>query len=286
MCTEKNILFSLLYSRFCDEFSSPFLSHLPSAPFHISLFKNRITGVFLSSVPPPLPSTLPPPHPTPLASSTQLLPRPERVLGDGKAGAFDHEARAFPFLHRRLRRLLCGRENDTLLKIDPQFSRDGREKDGDDACCFGAEDEEGIFDAHAWQEEAPQCQLNGGSDPVVVTATYVVSYRQGWAVRSSSSGSAGMEGWGAASGSGGGVMLRIRAYNTTNAKLLGFVIRLSFGQGVEAAGMGDGGRVETSVDEVWQTVCASPVSFRWVSWKAWFCGHLSGILFVTRLIPD
>ncbi|CAN0022076.1 unnamed protein product [Sphacelaria rigidula] len=45
-------------------------------------------------------------------------------------------------------------------------------------------------------------------------------------------------------------MLRIRAYNATNARLLGFVIRLSFGQGAEASGMSDGGRVETTVDEV------------------------------------
>lgn len=121
---------------------------------------------------------------------------------------------------------------------------DDNNGDDDDSDVDGHSD---VFHAHPWQEEAPQCQLNGGSDPVVVTATHIINHGQGWA--SVRGGSAG----------GRGAMLRIRAYNATNARLLGFVIRLSFGQGAEASGMSDGGRVETTVDEVCRACLRSAI---------------------------
>lgn len=241
----------------------------------------------------------------------------ERVLYGARAFVFDPGAHALPELHRRFRRRLCSgaagsggsdldygvvsggsdrygfsgsrsglREGNHSLKPPTEEEDEGQDND------YGGElvyEEAGVFDdAHPWEEEAPQTQLNGGSDPIVVTATHVVS-RSGWRwgsgcsdgggrgsgvggagsvkVRSDGgmggssmrTGSAGTllgdfgsssGGNAAAGGGGGGVLLRIRAYNATNARLHGFIIRLSFGQGAEAAGMGDGGKVEAHVDEV------------------------------------
>lgn len=220
-----------------------------------------------------VPHALPPLHYAPDENS---LPA-ERVLLNGRAVAFDHGAHAFPVLHRRLRRRLCGASGGLGISTNEHsgrrrnrrrrrsngrsssntgglFSRGELKEKDESADAFSSSSDENdgnsdddngdvdghgdVFHAHAWQEEAPQCQLNGGSDPVVVTATHVINHGRGWA--SVRGGSAGRR----------GAMLRIRTYNATNAKLLGFVIRLSFGQGAEALGMGDGGRVETSVDEV------------------------------------
>ena len=88
-----------------------------------------------------------------------------------------------------------------------------------------------MFDTPDWAEEAPHSQLNGGSDPVVVTATHVVDHGR--------------------DGGGTGATLRLKVFNATNARLQGFSVRLSFGQGGEAAGMAAwGGRVERVVNEV------------------------------------
>lgn len=165
-----------------------------------------------------------------------------------------------------------------------------------------------LGDVHRWEEEAPQAQLNGGSDPVVITATHAVYHGHGGCTDTIDDGvENGVWGCGGASADGpreaagrlsnpsrsdfteknrpddrgrereklashdgacegsggrkgGAVMLRIRAYNATNARLHGFVIRLSFGPGAEPVGMENGGRVETCVDEVRAGVLNSPVS--------------------------
>lgn len=149
---------------------------------------------------------------------------PERALVGNGAGVFDHGAHALPVLHRRLRRRLCGGDVWNGSSVGSTGVSVGGGGGGK-----GKEEDETAFEAHAWEEGAPQVQLNGGSDPVVVTAAHVVS-RGG--------------------GRGRGVRIRVRVYNATNARLHGFSVRLSFGHGGEAAGMGGGGRVQASVDEV------------------------------------
>ena len=171
------------------------------------------------------------------------------------------------------------------------------------------------FGARAWDEEAPQTQLNGGSDPVVVTASHVV-YRGGGggsggggggvggnvpgeeapagsrARPSSAGGGDGGKGGGAAASgyprTGGrtaseGARLRIKVYNATNTRLQGFSIRLGFGQGGEAVGMSDGGRVEFFVDEVCcfvDEMCTMPVCLFLCVWLgccfAWSRGGEGG----------
>lgn len=198
-------------------------------------------------------------------SSSWSILRTERLLSDRQARAFDHGAHALLDLHRRLRINLGGTISPFVRGVNTVSEDENISND------TSSTEWQPAFDAHAWEEEAPQCQLNGGSDPVVVTATYVVNYGQcltksggrfgedsndlavSAAARSLlgdvSSGCAFSSG-GAKAGRGGWVTLRIRAYNATNARLLGFTIRLSFGQGAEPVGMGDGGRVEASVNEV------------------------------------
>ncbi|CAB1120325.1 unnamed protein product [Ectocarpus sp. CCAP 1310/34] len=196
----------------------------------------------------------------------------ERALTGSSAELFDHEAHAFPNLHRRLRRLLCGGIGVDTANTDERPSTGSGDFPGDLEA--GAAAVITPFEAHAWDEEAPQAQLNGGSDPVVVTASHVVYH--------------GGTGGGACGATGGGgkavgpttqvalafagvdrdatspaiipglvgkvasrgVALRVRVFNATNTRLHGFSIRLSFGQGGEAAGMGEGGRVESAVQEV------------------------------------
>lgn len=196
--------------------------------------------------------------------STSLSRKSERALTGISAGFFDHGAHAFPDLHGRLGALLC-RGIGVDLAADDDYG--GGLAGGPEA---GAAAASAIaFEAPAWEEEAPQAQLNGGSDPVVVTASHTV--RHGGA--GGSGGAAGGQQGGeealgptapalAFVGGGGeaavapgkaasrGVRLRVRVYNATNARLHGFSIRLSFGQGGEAAGMGSGGRVESAVHEV------------------------------------
>ena len=197
----------------------------------------------------------------------------ERALTGVSAGMFDHGAHAFPDLHRRLRALLCRGVGVDLATDD---SRGGGLAGSPDAAAAA-------FGAHAWEEEAPQAQLNGGSDPVVVTATHVVHHggegdaaggRGGEALGPTASTLAFVGGGGDAAvvspgkAASRGVRVRVRVYNATNTRLHGFSIRLSFGQGGEAAGMGSGGRVESAVHEVRATrfLCALiPVSFREVS---------------------
>lgn len=159
-------------------------------------------------------------------------------MGHG-AGVFDHGAHAIPDIHRRLRHRLCGgRGGGDVWNGRPVGNRsssssvgkgdDGKEGQGEEGGGRG----ETAFEADAWEEAAPQVQLNGGSDPVVVTAAHVVSRGGGW-------------------GRGRrGVRVRVRVYNATNARLHGFSIRLSFGKGGEAVGVWGGGRVQASVDEV------------------------------------
>lgn len=144
-------------------------------------------------------------------------------------------------------------------------------EDGGDGFADGSK-AAAAFEAHAWEEEAPQAQLNGGSDPVVVTASHVVCHGGdiggGGAVEEGEK-ALGPTAWmlafadgvgdvaDAAAGPGvvgkvasRGVRLRIRVYNATNTRLHGFSIRLSFGQGGEAVGLGNGGKVESAVQEV------------------------------------
>lgn len=153
---------------------------------------------------------------------------PERALTGNQAGIFDHAVHASPHLQRRLRRRLCGSNSfpppppPTIIDVS----------DGDFSCSPAS----WKLDAPGWAEEAPHLQLNGGSDPVVVTATHVVEHGM-------------IQG---RDGRCAGATLRLRVFNATNARLQGFSIRLSFGQGGEAVGMASaGGRVETYVNEVW-----------------------------------
>lgn len=185
----------------------------------------------------------------------------ERALTGITAGLFDHGAHAFPDLHRRLRTLLCRGVGVDLASND---NRGGGLAGGPAAAAAAAV---ATFEAHAWEEEAPQAQLNGGSDPVVVTASHVVHHGGAGGGRGVAGGQGGEALGPAASvlafvGGGGGagvapgkaasrgVRIRVRVYNATNTRLHGFSIRLSFGQGGEAAGMGSGGRVESAVHEV------------------------------------
>lgn len=195
----------------------------------------------------------------------------ERALTGSSAGMFDHGAHAFPHLHRRLRRLLCGGVGVDLAK-DGREDRNHRDSAGWEEGAGAATSSH--FEAHAWEEEAPHAQLNGGSDPFVVTASHVVHHGGTGGdgggggvghgskalgptatILASVDGGGGLAGATAAPGVVGkiasrGVRVRIRVYNGTNSRLHGFSIRLSFGQGGEAAGMGGGGRVESTVQEV------------------------------------
>lgn len=207
-----------------------------------------------------------------LSNSVSLLS--ERALTGISARFFDHGARAFPDLHRWLRRLLCNGVGVDLANDD----QDGRNREGGGDCIAGGSEAAGTaFEAHAWEEEAPQAQLNGGSDPVVVTASHVVYHGGDIGGISAVGGgemAAGPTAWMLAFADGNGntadasagpgvvgkvascgVRLRIRVYNATNTRLHGFSIRLSFGQGGEAAGMRNGGKVESAVQEV-RDVCS------------------------------
>ncbi|CBJ33764.1 expressed unknown protein [Ectocarpus siliculosus] len=198
----------------------------------------------------------------------------ERALTGSSAELFDHEVHAFPNLHRRLRRLLCGGIGVDTASTDERPSTGSGDFPGDLEA--GAAAVITPFEAHAWEEEAPQAQLNGGSDPVVVTASHIVYHGDsgtgGGACGATGGGGralgpttlaalafAGVDGDAASPGTIPGlvgkvasraVTLRIRVFNATNTRLHGFSIRLSFGQGGEAVGMGGGGRVESAVQEV------------------------------------
>eukprot|EP00903_Cladosiphon_okamuranus_P018229 g16768.t1 len=189
----------------------------------------------------------------------------ERALTGISAGLFDHGAHAFPDLHRRLRALLCGGIGvDVATNEDRGGGRAGGPEAAAEAAAVAA-----AFEAYAWEEEAPQAQLNGGSDPVVVTASHIVHHggggggrgvdasgEQGGAALGPTASTLAFVGGGAdtavapGKAASRGVRIRVRVYNATNARLHGFSIRLSFGQGGEAAGMRSGGRVESPVHEV------------------------------------
>lgn len=154
-----------------------------------------------------------------------------RALTGNAAEIFDHESHSLPALHRRLRRHLRGDIGTDDLANGPHLTVAGRNHEHVSAPTTAVNT--AVFEAHAWEEEAPHSQLNGGSDPLVVTATHIVH-----------------RGHGSDRAGRGGVTLRITVYNATNARLHGFSIRFSFGQGGRAAGMGGGGRVEMSIDEV------------------------------------
>lgn len=187
-----------------------------------------------------------------------------------------------PEIHRRLRRNL-GRFCGDSLEASPGLEAAGAEGPHDEGQAGPS-----LPGVHQWDDEAPHAQLNGGSDPVIVTATHVVCHgrsgvdpggdggadgprpRAGGAPalvrprpakgragdRGAQPGIIGLPGGDAGGGSdggacrGGSVILRIRAYNATNARLHGFIIRLSFGQGAEVAAAALGGIVEAHVDEV------------------------------------
>ncbi|CAM9253265.1 unnamed protein product, partial [Choristocarpus tenellus] len=132
-------------------------------------------------------------------------------------------------------------------------------------------------------EEGPSTQLNGGSDPVLITVSHSLCRKRprtgvddldmqlvgaGFTTRVASVGG----GWSGGEGSrgrvgalggprSGGVRLsvRVKAYNATNARLHGFVIRLGFGRGAEVFGLGHGGRVESHVEEVLMPAAAHTV---------------------------
>lgn len=213
----------------------------------------------------------------------------ERVLLGARASVFDHGSHGLHEIHRRLRRNLCWFDGDTHRVISgatapPRVGGANGTKGGE-----GQIASVDVFhEAHQWEEEAPQAQLNGGSDPVVITVTHAVYHGSegfvgdgggvAWedgsapgprpdavgltkAARSDRLGAPDPEGslesdafpLGRSGREGkrvGGVMLRVRAYNATNARLHGFVIRLAFGQGVNLARADTCGRVEACVDEV------------------------------------
>ncbi|CAM9845843.1 unnamed protein product, partial [Scytosiphon promiscuus] len=161
----------------------------------------------------------------------------ERALTGSSAGVFDHGAHAFPHLHQRLRSLLCGGVGVDLANDDEKRSRRERSDSGEKVGTLPSH-----FEAHAWEEEAPHAQLNGGSDPLVVTASHVVHYggigsggRAGQGDKALGP-TATMLAWGEGSADatvapGGvagkvasrGVRIRIRVYNGTNSRLHGLI---------------------------------------------------------------
>lgn len=164
----------------------------------------------------------------PIVASRRIFP--EHALIGNQAGIFDHAVHTYPHLQRRLRRRLCCGVGSNSFPPPPHPTIINV-SDGDLSCSPAS----WKLDAPDWAEEAPHVQLNGGSDPVVVTATHVVEH--GTSQRRE--------------GRCADATLRLRLFNATNARLQGFSIRLSFGQGGEAGGMvSAGGRVETSVNEV------------------------------------
>lgn len=211
----------------------------------------------------------------PPSSSDSVSLLSERALTVMSAETFDHGAHTFPDLHRCLGRLLCHGVGVDLVNngegvIHTEGGGDGFAGSIDGFA--GSMEAAAAFEAHAWEEEAPQAQLNGGSDPVVVTASHVVYHGGdigGGSVVGEGETALGPSPWmlafadgdrdaaDAAAGPGvvkkvasRGVRLRLRVYNATNTRLQGFSVRLSFGQGTEAVGMGNGGKVESVVQEV------------------------------------
>ncbi|CAN0434896.1 unnamed protein product, partial [Discosporangium mesarthrocarpum] len=194
---------------------------------------------------------------------------------------FDHSSDALPELRRRFQKNASGRGSKTRPAAAaarphgcphrPFSTEHGLAEDKHDALLALA------AAGAAGEGEGAATQLNGGSDPVLITVSHRLGpshgapataqcgsscpetaeeHRGGTSAPAAGAGGVGAGGCGWGGGEAGagewgcGLTLQVNLYNATNARLHGFVVQLGFGRGAEVLGLGKGGRVEASVEEV------------------------------------